>query len=66
MHFITVQHLKNMYCIKQIYSDPDDHYNGGSVSLDPQWHVKDPGDFDKRSSPSKVNVIGKPSMTMSG
>ena len=25
-----------------IHSDSDDHYNGGPVSLDPQWHVKEP------------------------
>ena len=25
-----------------IHSDSDDHYNGGPVSLDPQWHIKDP------------------------
>ena len=25
-----------------IHSDLDDHYNGGPVSLDPQWHVKEP------------------------
>ena len=25
-----------------IHSDLDDHYNGGPVSLDPQWHAKEP------------------------
>ena len=25
-----------------IHSDLDDHYNGSPVSLDPQWHVKEP------------------------
>ena len=25
-----------------IHSDLDDHYNGGPVSLDHQWHVKEP------------------------
>ena len=25
-----------------IRSDSDDHYNGGLVSLDPQWHIKEP------------------------
>ena len=25
-----------------IHSDSDDHYNGGPMSLDPQWHVKEP------------------------
>ena len=26
----------------QIQNDLDDHYNGGPVSLDPQWYVKEP------------------------
>ena len=46
-----------------IHSDSDDHYNGGPVSLDPQWD-------NNRSSPSKVKLIGQkhecPSMTLSG
>ena len=25
-----------------IHCDLDDHYNGGPVSLDPQWYVKEP------------------------
>ena len=25
-----------------IHSDSDDHYNGGPMSLHPQWHVKEP------------------------
>ena len=41
-----------------IHSDSDDHYNGCPVSLNPQWHVKNLGDVDKRLSPSKVKLIG--------
>ena len=25
-----------------IHSDSDDHHNGGPMSLDPQWHIKEP------------------------
>ena len=25
-----------------IHSELDDHYNGGPMSLDPQWHIKEP------------------------
>ena len=24
-----------------LHSDSDDHYNGGPMSLDPQWHAKE-------------------------
>ena len=52
------------------HTDFDDHYSGSPVSLDPQWYVKNLGDIDKRSSPSKVKLIDQkqdcPSMTLSG
>ena len=52
-----------------IQSDSDYHHNGGLVSLDPKWHVKEPKDVDKRSFPSKVKLIGQkhdcPSLTLS-
>ena len=33
----------NIYLnIYYLNSDSDDHYNGSPMSLDPQWHVKEP------------------------
>ena len=34
-------------------------YNGCSESLDPQWHEKNLGDVDNRSSPRKVEIVGQ-------
>ena len=40
---MLVWHAVNLGSIPGgIHSDSDDHYNGGPVSLDPQWHVNEP------------------------
>ena len=41
---MLVWHAVNPVSIpgRGIHSDSDDHYNGGPVSLDPQWHIKEP------------------------
>ena len=28
--------------VGMMHSDSDDHYNGGPVLVDPQWHIKQP------------------------
>ena len=45
---VWVGNMLTWYAVKSgsilregIHSDSDDHYIGGPVSLDPQWHVKE-------------------------
>ena len=47
-----MQFSKVQSCVGGIHSDSDDHINGGPVSLDCQWHTKNPEDIDKMSSQS--------------
>ena len=46
------------FWVRGIHSDSDDQLNGALVSLDAQWHIKEPW-VDKRSRCSKVKLIGK-------
>ena len=39
---VSYMTLRNEHSFHEIHSDSDDYYNGGPVSLDPQWHVKEP------------------------